>query len=108
MFMSVLVASGDPVIDGLLWGVKWDGTVLLYSFPSAMDAYPGYNFIHGLEKLNVAQQAAANSVATLASSLTHMLIYPADATTEADLHFAVATSVDDGTGEYPISTASGN
>jgi serralysin len=51
--MPVVNLSGNPDIDGLLWGYSWDFTNLTYGYPDSPNAYVGYvNGITGFRSMD--------------------------------------------------------
>ncbi len=103
--------SGDPLIDGLLWGVKWGGGTLTFAFPTSVDQFLGYpaNGIRGFEAFTPVQKNAVREVMKELSGFVGINIVEASDPAEGNLRFEEASSVDqDGFG-YPgfIETAVG-
>ena len=72
MASAVTVAStGNPDVDGMLYGQKWSGSVVTYSFPNSAGAYAsGYGNSEPLNSFSqapVQMQAAVNYAVALAT-----------------------------------------
>ena len=67
--MSEVQLSGNPDIDGLLWGYKWNDTNLTYSFPTAISQY-GYHDINGFQAFNQDQQDMAETAMSMVESFS--------------------------------------
>jgi len=88
--------SGNPDIDGLLWGYKWVSVFpslqMTYSFPASANEYTGYD---GFEAFNDAQKTA---VTNILANIDHVCRITFTLTTGANatLRFAEASSLDYG------------
>jgi serralysin len=104
MGMSEVALSGDPEIDGVLWGVKWDASGLTYAFPASTSDYSGYPLagISGFSTFGAVQIAAVNTIMAELSGLIVTGIASGTGAT-ANLRFAEADFVDqDGFGNPGI------
>lgn len=93
--MSLIPLSGDPNIDGLLWGVKWDLNRLNYGFATSTSQFSGYQVgsISGFQTFNATQKAATDDVMAQLNGLFNLnIVFNADGTL-ANLRFAEASSV---------------
>ncbi|MFC3615396.1 M10 family metallopeptidase [Lutimaribacter marinistellae] len=95
--MPIPVApTGEPEIDGILWGWKWDSPHLTVSFPSEIRAYSGYNTV---ENFSPFTQIEAEQIFDLV--LAHLstftgLTFTHDPSDGGDLRFAQASGIDYG------------
>ena len=93
--MSLINLSGNPYIDGLLWGVKWDLATLNYGFATAPNQYFGYQVgtIAGFQAFNATQIAATHDTIAQLNGLINMaIVFDADPTM-ANLRYAEASAV---------------
>jgi serralysin len=64
---TVVNATGNPDIDGVLWGWSWDHTALTYSFPTNTSSFGGYTSITNFQAFSAVEQSvvvrALNNVA---------------------------------------------
>lgn len=93
--MSLINLSGNPYIDGLLWGVKWDLASLNYGFATATNQYFGYQAgtIVGFQVFNATQIAATHdTIAQLNGLISLGIVFDADPTV-ANLRYAEASAV---------------
>ena len=93
--MSLIPLSGDPNIDGLLWGVRWDLNSLNYGFATSTSQYSGYQFgsISGFQSFNGTQRAATDDVIAQLNGLFNLnIVFNANGTL-ANLRYAEASSV---------------
>ena len=90
--------SGNPDIDGILWGWRWTNTNLTYSFPTGSAEYTnnGYDDVNGFQAFNASQQTAAIRILANYDAVCNVNFTLAAPGTIASLRFAEATSVDDG------------
>ncbi len=99
--MSLIARSGNPDIDGILWGVKWDLTSLTYGFATAVNQYFGYPFnsIQNFVGFNAQQQTAVDDIMAMLNGLIPLPIVFTSDPTAANLRFAEADYVNqDGNG----------
>jgi hypothetical protein len=97
-------ASGNADIDGILWGYRWSGSSLTYSFPVNSTEYTnsGYTSVTGFQTLNAAQRLAVIGLLEGPSSIESgnsiesftNLTFTFVLTPSATLRFGNATSVD--------------
>src|SRR5215207_5092717 len=91
--------SGNPDIDGLLWGYKWVSVFpslqMTSSFPASANEYAGYDAVNGFEAFNNAQKTA---VTNIPANIDHVCRITFTLTTGANatLRFAEASSLDYG------------
>src|SRR5262245_58176271 len=112
--VSVVNASGNQDIDGVLWGWKWDSTNITYSFPTGTAEYTGYTAINGFQAFNAAQQTAVRNILANVSSFTN-LTFTETTAAGALFRYAEADSINYGDsaalgnfGLHTISTAEAN
>jgi Ca2+-binding RTX toxin-like protein len=108
--MSLVALSGNPDIDGILWGVKWDLNVLTYGFATQTSQYSGYQVgsISGFEAFNPAQRAAATDAVNQLLGFVNLGVTFTNDGSLANLRFAEATSVNQSGGNPgTITTAVG-
>src|SRR6478672_214625 len=107
--MSLVALSGNQDIDGILWGVKWDGGTITYGFATATSQYTGYPIggIHGFQAFNATQQAAVNQIIAQVNGLIQLQINFTSDPSQANLRYAEATAVNDGSGLTSVGTAYG-
>ncbi|MEJ1935481.1 hypothetical protein WDZ92_35230 [Nostoc sp. NIES-2111] len=85
-------ATGNPDIDGLLFGTKWSGPVT-YSFPDSLSDYPadytigGASIVPGFAQISVQQQQAAAYAIGLITAYTNVQVSFAGTDT-ADIQIA--------------------
>lgn len=92
-------------IDGILWGWCWqwnngDHAVLSYSFPTSAQVYldQGYAAVHGFQKFNSKQVAAAEKVLANYDAVCNLdFVYEPDPY-NGNIRFAEASYFDDGNG----------
>ena len=104
---SYVARTGNPDIDGVLWGYKWSAPHLTYSFPVGTGEYTdaGYAAIQGFETFNPTQQQAALAVFANISSFCGLTFTAAPSNTVANIRLAEATKLDyGGIGRHPPST----
>ena len=108
--MSLIASSGNPDIDGILWGVKWDLASLTYGFATAVNQYTGYYFgsIQGFVEFNIAQKNAVNDIIPMLNGLIGLPIVATSDPTMANLRFAEANFVDQGSGLFGTMPTPGN
>ncbi|MFS4439226.1 M10 family metallopeptidase C-terminal domain-containing protein [Paracoccaceae bacterium GXU_MW_L88] len=53
--------TGQSIVDGVLYGVKWTDSHLTYSFPASLDDYPSYAAGKEFEPVNLRQKAMFTS-----------------------------------------------
>ncbi len=92
--MSEVGLSGNANIDGILWGVKWDGNAITYGFPTQANQYGGYSEIDGFQAFNAAQKAAVAAIIGELNGIVTLAVTPADNGANANLRFAEADYVD--------------
>ena len=88
-------ATGNPEIDGLLWGTRWSGTVT-YSFPDSSGDYEsgygaGEQRAAGFGQTPAAMQSAINYAVTLIASYTNVTFQYAG-TNGADIRIAQSSA----------------
>lgn len=105
--MSLVGPSGNPDIDGLLWGYKWDALHLTYTFPTSPGAYH-YQVVRGFEALNGAQEAAIQRVLANYANVCG-LSFSFTASSTATLKFGEANAIKMGpmTQGHTVETAEG-
>lgn len=88
--------SGDPLIDGLLWGVKWGGSTLTFAFPTSTSQFLGYpnGGIRGFEAFTAVQKDAVRDVMAELNGLINVNIVETADPTQGNLRFEEATEVD--------------
>lgn len=88
--MSEVQPTGNPDIDGILGGFRWDQAQITFSFPTGASDY-GYQSVNDFHSLNTAQQAAAQRAFAQVSSFANLTFVQ---TTDANpvLQLAVASS----------------
>lgn len=93
--MSLVALSGNPDIDGILWGVKWDSTALTYGFATQTNQYFGYQAgsITGFQAFNAAQKAAATDAVNQLASFVNLGVTLTNDPSQANLRFAEASAV---------------
>ncbi|HEY8382759.1 MAG TPA: M10 family metallopeptidase C-terminal domain-containing protein [Microvirga sp.] len=86
--------TGDPTLDALLGGVRWDASALTYSFPTS-GAFYGASYgvgeaENGFEPLLAAQQSAVRAVLQTFAEVANLAFaeIPETLTQHADLRFA--------------------
>jgi serralysin len=92
--MSLVGLSGNSDIDGILWGVKWDGPAITYGFPTQASQYVGYSEIDGLQAFNAAQKAAVDKIIGELNGIVTLSVTLASDPATANLRFAEADYVD--------------
>jgi serralysin len=96
-------ASGNPDIDALLWGYRWDFTNLTYSVPTSTSVYAGYpsGGIVGFQSLNTpvfnAMIARIINLYDSVSGLSFTL--QNDPNAIANIRYAKCTTIDIGTSQ---------
>lgn len=86
-------ATGNPDIDGILWGYKWDARSLTYAFPKSTAEYlkSGYVGIESFQAFNAAQQTAVKTILASIASFTGLTFKDVSGTgTTGLLRFAEA------------------
>lgn len=93
--MSTVPMSGSDIIDGILWGVRWDAASLTYGFATQTSQYFGYQAgsISGFEAFNATQRAAATSAVEQVAAFTNLNITFTSDPSQANLRFAEASAV---------------
>ena len=113
--VSVVNATGNQDIDGILWGWKWDATNLTFSFPTGTAEYGGYAQINGFSAFNATQETAVRNILANVSSFCN-LTFTETTGAGAYLRYAEASSIDytddsnvaTHTGLHNINTAEAN
>ena len=113
--VSVVNASGNQDIDGILWGWKYSQTNITYSFPTSSTEYGGYAQVNGFQSFSTFQANAARQALNNIASFTN-LTFTETTSGGAQLRFAKASSIDytdsssvaQNTGLHTIGTAEGN
>ena len=93
--MSLVSLSGDPNIDGLLWGVKWDSASLIFGFGASTSQYSGYQAgsIANFQAFNGVQKAAVVDTMAQLRGLTNLnLVFNSDGSL-ANLRYGEASFV---------------
>ncbi len=108
--MSLIARTNNQDIDGILWGVKWDLPSLTYGFATSTSEYTGYYFgsIQGFSEFNVFQKAAVNDIVPMLDGLIGLPITATSDPTMANLRFAEADFVDQGSGFFGTIPTPGN
>ncbi len=93
--MSTVALTGNPAIDGILWGVRWDLTSLTYGFATATSEYLGYQVgsIQGFQEFNATQKAAVHDIVKLVNAVIATPITFTSTGANANLRFAEASFV---------------
>jgi len=98
--MSTIDLSGNPEIDGILWGYQWDAQNLGYVFTVGTGTYQpfgvaGYESITGYEALNADQEAAVVRIFANVANFTDLTFteFQTNGATVA-FRFAEATTID--------------
>src|SRR5262249_34366272 len=107
--MATLVnPSGNPDIDGILWGYKWDFTNLTYGFPDTLAPYAGYGPVTGFQSMNTAGYVPliVRTIHLYDSVCGLSFTFQNDAGV-ANVRYALADTVDmnDGRGAVPTNSA---
>lgn len=110
---TIVNKSGNPDIDGILWGYKWDFTHLTVRFPTTEFEYAGYNFAENFTPFNTQQQQQIFLAVSNLSVFTNLTFSIDNNFGGGNLRFAQASRVDynDGQGlRVPggIGSAEGN
>ncbi|MGI8526880.1 MAG: nidogen-like domain-containing protein, partial [Pseudolabrys sp.] len=86
---SAVSKSNNQDIDGILYGQKWSGDALTFSFPDTIDEYTGFAY-QGFSAFSKEAQAAAKAALDVFSSVTDLTFTNIDETTtvHANLRFA--------------------
>lgn len=113
--VSIVNASGNQDIDGILWGWKYDLTNISYSFPTGTAEYSSYAQVNGFQGFSAFQANAARQALDNIASFTN-LTFSESTFGGAQLRFAKASSIDytdngtiaQKTGLHSIGTAEGN
>ena len=113
--VTVVNASGDQDIDGILWGWKYSQTNITFSFPTSSAEYGGYAQVNGFQGFSTFQSNAARQALSNIQSFTN-LTFSETTSGGAQLRFAKASSIDytddstvaQYTGLHNINTAEGN
>ncbi|WP_019903589.1 M10 family metallopeptidase C-terminal domain-containing protein [Methylobacterium sp. 77] len=117
--VSVVNATGNPDIDGILWGWKTDRTNITFSFPTSTAEYGSYTTINGFQAFEGVpgddKQGSVRMIVGNLASFTN-LTFTETTSSGAYLRFAQATSINysnDATvaghrGLHTISTAEAN
>lgn len=96
--MSYVPRSNNALIDGVLWGVKWDSLNLTYNFPTTVAEYGGYAAINGYEPFTIGQANSAIYCINLVNSYCGLNITPSTGGV-ANFRFAEATTLQYGNGD---------
>ncbi len=91
--------SGNPDIDGVLWGYKWNRTTLTVSFPQSPQEYGGYAAIQDFKPFN---QQQLQQIFLAVSNLSVFIPINFQLDTSfggGNLRFAQASKIDYGDGE---------
>ena len=70
--VSIVNASGNQDIDGILWGWKYDLTNITYSFPTDTGGYSSYAQVNGFQGFSAFQANAARSALDDIASFTNL------------------------------------
>jgi serralysin len=111
---TVVNATGNPDIDGVLWGWSWTETALTYSFPSDISSFDAYTSITSFEAFSAQQANTARHVLSNIASFCNLTF--TESTGATSLRYAHADAVnytDDPTvagytGDHTITTAEAN
>jgi serralysin len=90
--VSVVNATNNQDIDGILWGWKHDVTNITYSFPTGTAEYSSYAQVNGFSSFNATQQNAVRSILTNVASFCN-LTFTETTGTGALFRYAEATSI---------------
>jgi serralysin len=104
--------TGDAYVDGILSGIKWNTTVLTYSFPTDASFYGsfyGANETATFSAFNAMQQTAARTTLSMYASVSNLKFTEVTetATTHADIRYAESASPSTAWAYYPSSSALG-
>src|SRR5438445_11275685 len=113
--VTVVNASGDQDIDGILWGWKYSSNTISFSFPTSTSEYSSYAQVNGFAAFSAFQANAARQALNNIASFAN-LTFSETTSAGAQLRFAKASSIDytdsstvaQYTGLHTISTAEGN
>ncbi|WP_417525593.1 M10 family metallopeptidase C-terminal domain-containing protein [Marinovum sp.] len=95
--------TGNPSIDGILWGWKWDSTHLTVSFPSQQQAAAAYQGYVAAENYTAFTQFQANQIVNFGLNNLGVftdLSFSGDPNGTGNLRFAQATRIDYGQGHF--------
>ena len=70
--VSVVNASGNQDIDGILWGWKYSQTNITYSFPTSTSEYSSYAQVNGFQGFSAFQANAARQALNNIASFTNL------------------------------------
>jgi len=103
---TIVGQTGNPAIDTLLEGVKWDTATLTYGFPTAASRWTDYSAgsepFTGFMALNAQQQGAATAALASWARVANLNFVPvAEPAAVADLRFAGTGGVGTAHSYYP-------
>ena len=102
-----VTVRGDPSIDGLLSGIRWDSKVLTWAFPTSASQYSsGYGqgeLSNNFAPLSEAQQTAVKSILALYTSYLNVELRQLSgwSASEADIKFAQSNAPKTAWAYYP-------
>lgn len=101
--VSALNAVSNPGGNPLIGGFKWHGNSLTYSLPTSDGEYTGtgYAAVTGFAAATAGESSEIQQMMANVSDMTGLTLTQT-ANTGADLRFAQATSIDDGTGVQTV------
>ena len=88
--------TGNPTIDALLWGWKWDSTHLTVSFPSFESVYQGYDDLEGFTPFTQFQAQQIINFGLNNLSVFTGLTFQLNEVGQGDLRFAQVQKIDYG------------
>ena len=91
--VSIVNASGNQDIDGILWGWKYDLINISFSFPTGTGEYSSYTQVNGFQGFSAFQANAARQALNNIASFTN-LTFTETTASGAQLRFAKASSID--------------
>ena len=89
---SLVNATGNQDIDGILWGWKLDSLNLTFSFPTGTAEYTGYQEIQGFSAFNATQEAAVRTILANVAGFCN-LTFTESSNASADLRYAEASAI---------------
>jgi serralysin len=92
--------TGNPAIDGVLWGWRWDNPSLSFSFPSVVNAYQAYNFVENFTPFSNFQATQIVNFGLNNLGVFSNLSFTHEPSGFGNLRFAQATRIDYGAGHF--------
>jgi serralysin len=85
--------SGNPLIDGVLWGYEWDHLNLLYSFPTTPNDYTYAGGIFGFQPMNSNQVALLTKAIHLWDDVCNITLTKTTTPGAGNIRFGEATQL---------------